>query len=170
MKDLKKLYEECLADIESLGIEVGDIKDVTVNTRAANRWGQCRYRSGYYYINISERLLADDVDDQSTKDTIAHEILHTIKGGMKHTGAWKESAQLLNDLYGYNIHRCSSAEEKGVEVQPRVRNYKYIITCNTCGTIFKYQKDCRIVKLIRKGYTGCRCPKCGNHTFTLEEN
>jgi len=155
MKNLKNFVNECRNDIESLGIELGDIADVTVNTRAKNRWGLCSKRQGKYYISISSQLLEDSVDDMSVKNTVAHELLHTIKDGMRHTGEWKSAANLLNDVYGYNIKRCTSYEEKGIE-RPKDKTRKSMqpkhkLRCTYCGYTYLYRKTTNTVKDIMYG-------------------
>ena len=175
MKNLDRLVAECKADIESLGIELGNIISVTVNTRAKRRWGQCCGSPRGYRITISDRLLKDDVDDMATKNTIAHELLHTICGGNGHTGEWKKAAEKLNRAYGYNIKRCTSSEEKGVEnvVSAVKRNGpKYIIRCENCGLEFKYYKKSKMITnfIDRPDYVRkyCRCSKCKSHNLVLE--
>ena len=177
MKDLQNLVNECRYDIESLGFELGDIRSITVNTRAKRRWGQCRYfaDTNTYTINISSRLLADEVDDMSAKNTIAHELLHTIKGGSGHTGAWKRAADRMNLRYGYNIKRCTSSEEKGVKSAPTYRQThdpKYFIKCSKCGKIYSYWKKSKIVTLFtdKPDYAkqSCRCGRCkSRNTLSL---
>lgn len=168
MKNLKNFVEECKNDILSLGIELGNIKEVIVNTRAKSRWGQCSYHihGDNYTISISNRLLSDDVSDMSLKNTIAHELLHTIQGGMSHTGPWKKCADLLNSVYGYEVKRATSCEEKGVEIkQTSVPRYK--VKCNGCGKVWKYYRKCRTIKLLLDNKGACRCPRCNSHDFTV---
>ena len=100
MKDLKKLAAECEADLLSIGIQPGKINRWIVNTRAKYRWGQCKeYLPGLFDISIAERLLQDNVSDQATKNTILHELLHTVKGCHGHKGKWKELATKLTGVY-----------------------------------------------------------------------
>ena len=176
MKDLNRLVEECKRDIDSLGIEIGNINSVTVNTRSKRRWGQCtRHPDGTYDITISDRLLADNVDDMAAKNTIAHELLHTIRGGSGHKGAWKSAAFHMNARYGYNIKRTTSCEEKGVEYVPsaiKSKPPKYIIKCGNCGKEYKYYKKCKMVTAFidRPDYVrrNCYCGRCKSHNLVLE--
>lgn len=170
MKDLNRYVEECTNDIESLGIELGNIVEVFVNTRAKRRWGQCSKRADGFHINISSDLLQDDVSDDAIKNTVAHELLHTIKGGMKHTGEWKSAAELLNDIYGYNIKRVTTAEEKGIEREYVRRPAKYLIVCSNCNYVYRYQKMTKTVQRIQYGYKSrYKCGYC-NKWGTLEFN
>ena len=81
MKDLEMLASECEADLSSINIQPGEVNQWLINTRAKNRWGQCkRCLPGIFDISISARLLQDSVSDQAAKNTIMHELLHTVKG------------------------------------------------------------------------------------------
>lgn len=156
MKDLQLLFERAKQELDCIGIEYGNIVSITINTRAKQRWGQCKKRDGVYLININERLLHDDISDESTLNTIIHEILHTCKGCMNHGYKWQELAELVNDCYAcYNIKRCTSAEEKGVNdpIQPKI--YKYGIYCSHCNKVVaKRQKQGKLTNYIQLYHCG----------------
>ena len=79
MKDLKKLANECMAELDAIGVQYGNVISWEVNTRAKNRWGQCRYiGGGRYSISIINRLLDDNLPDEAAKQTIIHELLHSV--------------------------------------------------------------------------------------------
>lgn len=160
MKDLQKLFNECKEELDYIGIEYGCIESITINTRAKKRWGQCRitlnsayWENRIFSINISDKLLQDDVSDESAKDTIIHEILHTCKGCMNHGEEWKRLADIVNDCYSYyNIKRTASAEEKGINIKEEEKNYKYALRCKCCGKIFYKNRMCNVIKY-PKNYT-----------------
>lgn len=94
MKDLAKLFAECEADLAQVGFRPEKYR-FSINTRAKKRWGCCRVvANGVYNIEISERLLADDVSDQATKNTIMHELIHAVEGCLSHTGKCKKQAKV----------------------------------------------------------------------------
>lgn len=138
MKNLNNLFRECQAELDSLHIPYSPYIVIKPNYRAKRRWGLCTKKpDGSYIIEISYRLLVDDVPDKSAKTTILHELLHTVPGGNCHTGAWKFYATKVNTVLGYNISRTTSAAEKGVEEFAIINNYKYFITCDKCGYVWK---------------------------------
>ena len=99
MKDLMKLVGESQRDLASVNIRTSNVRNWSVNTRAKARWGYCvKVSKGLFDIQIAAALLQDDVDDQAVKDTIVHELLHTIPGCFKHTGKWKQYAETINKL------------------------------------------------------------------------
>ena len=167
MKNLNKIYHECLMDVHNLGINTGKIRSVTVNTRAKKRWGQTKKNAdGSFDININASLLADTTDDWATKNTVAHEILHTCRDCFDHKETWQRYANRMNEAYGYNIKRTTSAAEKGLESVGRVRNetYKYIITCNCCGGKSYYKRMSKAVQHPE----WFRCGRC-NGTLTVAD-
>lgn len=171
MKNLNKLFNEVLEDFDALGIEYGKIVEITPNSRAQSRWGQCKKRPNGYYININVALLADNISDQGAKETIAHEICHTIKGCMNHGEKWKHYAQLLS-VFGYNIKRTNSAADKGISAEAHIasKNYKYEVYCAKCGTTTPYQKKGKVITtLLTQKYHGYRCGKCGSHDLKVRE-
>lgn len=155
MKNLMKLYNECVCECENVGIEIGCIMDITVNTRAKRRWGQTSLRNGKYYISISSALLEDNVDDMAAKDTIMHEILHTCKGCFNHGAPWKAVANKINKAYPkYNIKRCTSFEEKGIKME-ETNNFKYTVICEKCGQQFFYERAGKVVQNPKSYHCPC---------------
>lgn len=79
MKELEKYVAQCQRDLVSLGIPYGKVRRWEINTRAKSRWGLCKcLKGGNFIISIAQILLEDDVADQALKDTIVHELLHTV--------------------------------------------------------------------------------------------
>ena len=161
-KKLIKAYEDCIKMMDKIHMDYGYITEVTVNTRAKTRWGQCRKRfaKGDYYftINISEMLLEPDVPEKALHNTIIHEILHTCPDCFNHGAEWKRRAEQVNRTYGYNVKRCASAEENGVDRSLLVtKKANYMLRCTGCGQEIK--RD-RISNLIRYPQM-YKCGRCG---------
>lgn len=159
MKDLKFLLNECITELNYIGIDCGKIRNIEINIRAKSRWGLCRtVKSGVYDIEISSRLLEDNVKDIVTKNTIIHELLHTVKGCHGHTGKWKVLAEYVNKkLPQYNIKRTARSEEKGIETEAKEPTYRYAVQCTKCGQIIRRQKMSKLIQHPQR----YRCAKCG---------
>ena len=160
MKDLEKLAAECEADLLSIGIQPGKVNRWIVNTRAKCRWGLCKqYLPGLYDISIAERILQDNVSDQAAKNTILHELLHTVKGCHGHKGKWKELAAKVNRLLPqYTIKRATSYEEKGLEYKPKERTNRYAVKCPHGGKEYYREKESKLIQYPDK----YRCGVCNN--------
>lgn len=156
MKNLNNLFNECMAEARSIGIQPGNIVSVTVNTRAKSRWGQAKRTGSVYSINISDRILADELDDMAAKNTIMHEILHTCPGCMNHGPEWKRMADKVNKAYpAYNIQRTTSCADKGVAPAP-ARADRWEVKCVECGHSYKYKRWSKVCE----NPSGYRCGKC----------
>jgi SprT-like family. len=144
MKDLQRLFLESKMELDAIGIEYSkNIVSCDVTNRTAI-FGNCRKSGNNYYILISKQLLQDNITDEATKETIIHELLHTCKNCMCHTGEWKRLAQLVSDCYyKYDITRTSSFESKGIERQVA---YKYTCKCKKCGKIVGKTRMCDFIK------------------------
>ena len=163
MKDLGKLVAECRADLISLGYKPCENIEWTINTRAKKRWGQCRYTSKTSCaISISQRLLEDNVDDQAAKNTILHELIHTIRSksgapASKHTGLWLQIAQDVNfRLPQYTIKRTTTSAEKGISPAEKPPA-KYIVRCEHCGKEYHRMRMCQLIEKPNL----YRCGSCG---------
>ena len=159
-----------LAQCKACDIHLGYISSIKVNTRAKSRWGLCKKLPKGWEIEISDRLLTEDATQEALMDTFIHELLHTVKGCQNHGPVWKAYAKVLNDKYGYNIKRCTTAEEKGMPKYTHQIQAKYKITCLGCGCENHYMRRTRAVQYIQKKpiNSSCYCNLCGSHSFKVE--
>ena len=166
---LTEAFKTALIKCKVCKIPYGDVLVLTVNTRAKSRWGLCKKIPHGWEIEISDRLLVKDVSEYALMDTLLHEILHTCKGCQNHGKLWKEYAKRLNNKFCYNIKRCTSAEEKGLDTR-RINTAKYRITCTRCGCENLYLRRSRVVQLIEAKpiSSRCSCGRCGSHNFKFE--
>lgn len=155
MRDVNVIAIECMRELENIGIKCGNVIKIDINTRAKKRWGQCRKIGNNYIIEVNQILLREDTDIDGLKNTIIHELLHTCKGCMKHTGEWKQLAEKVNRYYGYNIKRCDSADEKGISEEQKkkiqteraaARKVKYTFKCTCCGQKVERYRESKFTK------------------------
>jgi len=153
MKDLQALVAACQNDLRSIGIVTGADVEWSVNTRAKCCWGQCEtLGKGRYRISIAACLLEDDVADQAAKDTIVHELLHTVEGGHGHTGEWKRLARLVNiRLPSYTVTRVTAAERKGIDRPPP----RYELQCTRCGKTAGRERMSDVVRFPNRYRCSC---------------
>ena len=155
MSKYNDLLKEVINEAIALNIPISNNinSNITINTRAKGRFGQCKKHNGTYLIEISEHLT--QAENKYIKQTLAHEVLHTCPNCMNHGVTWKSYARKMNINYGYEISRATSCNNMGI-VSPRIENAKYIITCKTCGKKSYKQRAANVVKHI----DNYRC-KCG---------
>lgn len=173
MKDLNKLFAIAKSNLDTIGIEYGDIVEIKVNTRAKSRWGQCKIVNGTqryewfdreFEINISDRILVDEVNDDKVISVIIHEILHTCEGCFNHGEKWKKYADLVNDCYScYKVETTQSCEFFGFNSrEEHIKNSKYKIKCNGCGNVFYRNR--------MFDTNSCRCGKCKQKSWHIWKN
>lgn len=103
------------------------------------------------------------------KESLIHELVHTLPGAFNHGIYFKEYGRMFHSYYpDYTVERVSRG---GSSYTPpvRKRNYKYKITCNTCGAVSRYQRLCNTVKYCSNKYSICYCSRCNGHYFTVEK-
>ena len=48
--------------------------------------------------------------ERSLRNTLIHELIHTVPGGLCHTGEWKKWAKFVSEKTGYNIQHYGGDE------------------------------------------------------------
>lgn len=173
MKDLNKLFRIAKSNLDSIGIEYGNIVGIFPNTRAKSRWGQCKIVNGTsiyewydkeFEINISSRILVDEINDDKVISVIIHEILHTCEGCFNHGAKWKEYADLVNDCFScYKIERTQSCEFFGFNArEERAKISTYKVQCGNCKNEF-YRNRLFNLKT-------CTCGKCHKRNWNVWKN
>ena len=156
MHKLAQYGLECMQMLDDLKIPYSHDIHMEVNYGADSRWGRCEEESSGYFITINSKLLDDRTDVNSLKETILHELLHTISGCMNHGTRWKMYADMVNKAYGYNIKRTKSYEESGLcdEMIAEMKAKRaekvnssptYVIECTKCGYRYVRHKMSKMV-------------------------
>lgn len=187
---LLKLYNDCLDELESIGIivrnnkNIGEI-EIGFSKRNAKRYGCCKQenpdKSTVHKVRKGRRIYISydsffkhkieisrwvmDLDDDIIKNTIMHELIHCFPGCNNHGATFKKYAKYISQNLGYNISRTGNKEEdykkSNVEFSENKQTYKYKIICQKCGHVYYRQ---RIRKNLIRNY---RCSICGGK-LTLE--
>jgi len=183
-KKLNKLYNECIKELETIGIKIIENKqigniDIKIAVRSNKRYGCCKQenpdkssaktkiigRKKYIYyekfmehhIEISKWVM--ELDDDIIKNTIMHELIHCFPNCNNHGKIFKNYAKFINQQLNYNIQTVGNKKEdykkSNLEYLEQKANYKYKIVCLKCGIMIYRQ---RLKKDLIKKY---RCGKCG---------
>lgn len=177
---LLKLYSECTKELQNIGIDILDEKnigkiDIQISNRTAKRYGCCRqenpdknYKTVKRYENrkiityqkfrehhiyISKWVL--ELDDKIIKNTIIHELIHCIPYCNDHGENFKKYARYINEKLELNISRLGNKEEdykkSNIEYKEK-ESYNYIITCEKCGQkIYRQRLNKNFIKKYRCG-------------------
>ena len=162
MKDLNTYSKKALNLLSELNIKYSNKIEFKVSTRMTRSWGNCsKHSDGTYTIKISDILLQDTTSEDALMNTVIHEILHTVNGCLNHGPNWKAVADKVNRNTHYNIKRCTSCEEKGIDRNSRTRSKnsrpkKWAVKCCQCGNIYKYSRKPKWLPRI----SSYRCGRC----------
>lgn len=167
MKNLNKLFEDCMMELKSINIDVSNkITEVKVNGRLRTTMGMCyrNNRTKTYSIAINPALLADSADEMEVKDTIIHEILHTCPNSFNHGYEWKLRADKVNRKLGYHVSTYANRKEveaKGIQL--KIEDWKYALKCVECGNQYKRKRWSYALE----NPSNYKCGKCGGSLKTI---
>ena len=110
---INQMLSECTALLKELNVPVSSSVCPTVKLIGTRRTlGRCCKRGGSkshseyeYYIEISRYTLNNP--EKSIRNTLIHELLHTVPDGMCHTGEWKKWAKYVSQKTGHTIQRLA---------------------------------------------------------------
>lgn len=159
MHHLDSILEECRQTLDDLNIKYAARITATVSPRLKRCWGSCRRNpDGSYTIRLSTMLLGEGVPADSLRDTLYHELLHTVPGAMNHGKTWLQLAQKVNRATGLNIKPTAPASEKGVVRDPvNDPSVKFLCICEGCGAQIVRYRMCDFARRTDK----YRCGSCG---------
>ena len=116
---INRMLAECIELMKELGVPISDsICPEVILVGTHSYYGRCnskgslkRYTEFDYYIEISGHTLQNT--EKSLRNTLIHELIHTVPDGLCHTGEWKKWAKYVSEKTGYNIQRlsCDETEE-----------------------------------------------------------
>ena len=121
--ELRKTFLEVIEELKPIFPEVTANTYITIfNETAKKRYGQCRRISPYHFEISINKLFAEICSINKVKNTIVHEILHALPGGMTHKGDWARYAQTVNSkLPHYKITRTNFYKEYNQAIQTDVK-------------------------------------------------
>lgn len=101
----ESLIKDCIEKLNILGVPIS--KSIYFSTNGGfSYYGRTHFgikiREKYgcdYYITINRFI----VDEKDIKKTVVHELLHTVKGGMSHSGEWKKWKLFVNKFTDFKI-------------------------------------------------------------------
>lgn len=118
--------------------------------------GKCKKQDGRYTIYLSRHALKDQ---EQIRNTLAHELIHTLYGCMNHGKKFHYYAAIIQKKLGIHIDsRASKSEAENSGIKEAYReNARYKIVCNDCGAIIYRQKRSSLIV----NPSRYRCGKCG---------
>lgn len=124
---INQMSAECIRLMRELGVPISDSICPEVKLNGSHRnYGLCctkgskkKYSRYEYYIEISGYTLRNS--EKSLRNTLIHELIHTVPGGLCHTGEWKKWAKFVSERTEYDIKRLDG--DKTSRDVERLGNY-----------------------------------------------
>ena len=120
---INQMLAECIALLTDLGVPISQSICPEVRLTGTHCYfGRCchkgslkRYNSYDYYIEISGHTLLNT--ERSLRNTLIHELLHTVPDGLCHTGEWKKWAKYVSNKTGYKIQRIGGGDDSPEDIE-----------------------------------------------------
>lgn len=137
-----------------------DAVPIVLNPRLTRVLGRAKHRGEKNIVVEIAKNVYELADEQTIKNVICHELLHTAFPLDGHLGQWKFYANKANILMPkYNITRCNTDKELY-----KRRHKWYKVKCLKCGEIWEtHNKTC--VKYPERYYH----VTCGGNLTILDE-
>ena len=161
----QKIFEDILNNMVGSGlfeIPTDKIKSELAFNKRTSALGCCKYtkRNGEfvsYEISLSEYAMKDET---CIRNTLAHEIIHTMPRCQNHGATFKVNAILCKRI-GYDVSTRASIEESeacGILDAQKIKA-KYEIKCPNCDKRWYRSRMCSLVKNPGRYICGdCRSP------------
>lgn len=146
-KILNNIFLTVKNDLVSLNIPVSnEICPIVRISKAKRRWGSCKmlkkYNAYKFYISISEKCFSEPNYIDFIKNTMAHELIHTVKGCFNHSKEFKYYGYVASKLgYAVTVKSESKLEKSDEE---KFKEAKHILKCTVCGQMYyryRFPKD-----------------------------
>ena len=134
IKDLEIEVGKSLEFLKTLGFETGSVTNIVWN-RALKVLGTCKRTNivlNIFTLRFNKKYL-EIADPVNAHSTIMHECIHTVKGCMNHGSKFKKIADILNNKYGYCIHRITIDENYSNFMKKIKTESGYDIYCKNCN-------------------------------------
>lgn len=177
MTDLYLLLQEVKQELINLGYD--EIRynrySLELNNRYTRTLGTCEKISyAIYKISLNSKMLAYDTE-MDLKNTLMHELIHSIKGCMNHGKKFQLIATEVNRKYPkYNIGTHASNINYAKVYKKELRRqigYKYLVKCQNCNKEWRFKRETKITKVLKQDPLSQRfsCPYCEHRHFMYEE-
>ena len=163
MMKLRKLINECEQMVNDCGYKVPTI-EYKLNSRLSRTLGRCSKRSSTkWLIEIGTDFYQGCIASgnvELVKQTLLHEICHSLPNGLNHGEVWKRYADNINNNFGYDISRLTSVpnEVKEYSIKDGV-----LVCCDKCNREILTKRNKNVVK--NPSVYTC---KCGGKIFIKE--
>lgn len=104
-----------------------------LNSNNRKTLGRCTERNGRFTIQLNPNLLKFEEDGEKIiRETIAHELCHTLSGCMNHGRTFHAKAAKIMNLMGYHIDTKADIDSSQY-FNKYLPQADYMLICDKCG-------------------------------------
>ena len=166
--DVRDEVEKIRGLLVQEGYKSGVVRSIAFNPRLTRSCGRTHRFNGMFEMDFSFFFFKKGGED-SIRDTIAHEVVHTVPGCLNHGDGFKSVARRL-EKHGYHVARlCQDEKYAKYITQKETLGTTYHVVCEDCGWDGTRRK--RLSKLLKgimqAGQRRYSCPVCGSHKLSV---
>ena len=160
--------ELCLEKVKKIGLITENERTIgnyqfSFNSRSRQTLGRCTTISvnSMYRITLNS-LYTQYGEIEKIKETIMHEVLHSLPGGHGHKGKWAYYANMVNVKYPeYKIARTSHSESYNKALKD-FKPANYSVSCPKCHTEWQFARETYVIKGLKHHgkHHEVNCPVC----------
>ena len=166
--DIREEVERVRSILIREGYKPGSVRSIAFNPRLTRTCGRTRRLNGTFEMDFSVNFFKKG-REASIRDTIAHEVVHTVPGCFNHGSRFKEVGTCL-EKHGYHVERlCKDDEYAKFVSRKEASGMTYHVVCESCGWDgTRRKKLSKILKgIMQEDQRRYSCPKCGSHKLSV---
>lgn len=115
--------------------------------------GQCRYQRETHtcLISLSKNFMENE---QAVKDTLAHELVHTMHNCRNHGRNFHVYARKIEKILG-DVEIQVRASQEDMDMEALKRRAKYLVRCQSCGHEWYRQRRSKLILHPERYHCGC---------------
>ena len=165
-----KVRTEVMQDVEILtDLGIKGVKDnvytIKINNRMYRVLGRCSKLNNVekrYTIELSSKFVTN-ASDQSVRNTIMHEVIHSAPNCMNHGKTWQSICNLVMHKHKeFNLSRIAHYDEYSKAL---AKTAPYEVICANCLTSSKFMRKTKTIDYCLRGRA--KCGKCGSKMLDI---
>lgn len=126
-----------------LHIDFTHVKPQVEFCRKEKAYAACYRKNGMFTIKVSKYAL--NIDETAMRNTICHELIHTLPNCFNHGVNFKRCADIVNRKCGVCVLTKGCLNENGEQAKMERPTPKYVVTCKCCGHKYFHTRKCTAV-------------------------
>lgn len=162
------VFIQFMNNANTLGFDKNKVSKIVrwLNRNNRKTLGRCTYQNGRYSISLNPNLLSfTEYGEKIIRETVAHELCHTLPGCMNHGREFHSKAAKIMHLMGYHIDTKADIDSSQYFTK-YLPQADYMLICDKCGNQVPVARLSDPVK----NPMNYSCKKCGGSISSYKMN